>query len=425
MSTGQGWRDRALRRIPGGVNSPVRAFTAVGGQPIFIARADGPFLWDVAGRRYVDLCMSWGPLPLGHGAVRAAISAALADGTSFGATTPGEVELAEALTAALPALEMVRLVSSGTEAAMSALRLARAFTRRWRVLKFAGGYHGHADPFLVEAGSGALTGGVPSSPGVSPAVAAETLVCPYNDLDSVERALAAHPGEVAALFVEPVAGNMGLIEPVPGFLPGLRRLADTHGALLVFDEVITGFRVAYGGAQGRWGVRPDLSCLGKIVGGGLPVGAYGGRSDIMTLVAPAGPVYQAGTLSGNPLAVAAGLATLERLRRPGTYEQLAQRGTALALALREAAQAAGVECAVAQVGSMLTPFFRAGLPRDLEGARRADTAAYARFFRAMLAAGVYLPPSQFECAFVSLAHGPEELAAVAAAAREAFLAARP
>jgi len=417
---------RAARHTPGGVHSPVRAFTAVGGTPRFIARAAGPLLWDVDGRRYVDLCMSWGPLPLGHAepAVVEAVRRAAGDGASYGACHPGEVELAEAVSAALPAVEMVRLVSSGTEAAMSALRLARAFTGRWKVIKFAGGYHGHADAFLVQAGSGALTGGVPSSPGVPPGVTADTVVCRYNDLASVQAALGDNAGGVAAIFVEPVAGNMGLVPPAPGFLPGLRRLADAAGALLVFDEVITGFRVAYGGAQGLFGVAPDLTCLGKVIGGGLPIGAYGGRAEIMRHVAPAGPVYQAGTLSGNPLAVAAGLATLRRLREPGVYAELERRGAQAADILRAAAAAAGVRCAVVQFGSMVTPFFCAEAPADLDRAKAADTAAFARFFGAMLAAGVYLPPAQFECAFLSLAHGPEEMEALRVAADAAFPAVR-
>jgi glutamate-1-semialdehyde 2,1-aminomutase len=413
---------RAVARIPGGVNSPVRAFRAVGGTPRFVAEGRGARIRDVDGREYVDLCMSWGALPLGHAHpdVVAAVCRAAALGTSFGAATAGEVELAETIAAAMPAVEMVRLTSSGTEATMAALRLARAFTGRDRVLKFAGGYHGHADPFLVEAGSGAATLGVPSSPGVPRAVAADTVVCPYNDLAAVEEAVRRLGTTLAAIVVEPVAANMGLVPPEPGFLEGLRRLADACGALLVFDEVITGFRVGWGGAQGLYGVRPDLTCLGKVVGGGLPVGAYGGRADVMRLVAPEGPVYQAGTLAGNPLAVAAGLATLRALRRRGAYADLAARGEGLARVLREAAAEAGVACHVAQLGSMLTVFFREGAPRDLAGAQAADRQAYARFFHAMLRRGVYLPPSPLECAFVSLAHGPEEMALVAEAAREAF-----
>jgi glutamate-1-semialdehyde 2,1-aminomutase len=420
------WFERALRRIPGGVNSPVRAFRAVGGTPRFIARASGPWLWDVDGRRYLDLCLSWGPLPLGHAhpEVTEALARAAAAGASFGAPHAGEVELAETIAAAMPSLEMLRLVSSGTEAVMSALRLARAFTGRAKLVKFAGCYHGHADAMLVQAGSGALTFGVPSSPGVPAAVAADTLVCRFNDLASVEAAFAAHAGSVAAVIVEPIAGNMGLVPPRPGFLAGLRRLADAHGALLIFDEVITGFRVAYGGAQAVYGVRPDLTCLGKIIGGGLPVGAYGGRADVMRQVAPAGPVYQAGTLSGNPLAVAAGLATLRLLRQRDAYVRLQGLGEQAGAILREAAARSGAVCTVVQMASMFTPFFCTPAPADLETAAAADVGAFGRLHGAMLERGVYLPPAQFECAFVSLAHGPEEFALLEAVAREAFAAIR-
>ncbi len=421
-SRSERWFARACARIPGGVNSPVRAFQAVGGTPRFMARARGPHLWDVDGRRYLDLCMSWGPLPLGHAdpAVVEAVCRAAALGTTFGAATAGEVELAERIAQAMPAVELVRLVSSGTEAVMSAVRLARACTGRNRIVKCAGAYHGHADPFLVEAGSGALSGGVPSSPGVPAAVADDTLLCPYNDAAAVEALCAAHPGSVAAIVVEPVAGNMGLVPPRAGYLRALRTVADAAGALLIFDEVITGFRVGYGGAQGLYGVRPDLTCLGKILGGGLPLAAYGGRAEWMRQVAPDGPVYQAGTLSGNPLAVAAGLATLERLRAPGSYEALEACGRAAAAALAQAAATAGVPCAVVQMGSLLTPFVCPSAPMDLQGVRAVDRAAYGHFFQAMLARGVYLPPSPFECCFLSLAHGPQELAALAAAAGEAF-----
>ncbi len=426
MVSSEGLLQRALRCTPGGVHSPVRAFTAVGGTPRFIDRAAGAHIWDVDGRRYVDLCMSWGPLPLGHAdpAVVEAVQRAVANGATYGACHAGEVELAETITAALPSVEMVRFVSSGTEAAMSALRLARAFTGRWKVLKFAGGYHGHADAFLVSAGSGALTAGVPSSPGVPPGVVADTIVCQYNNLDSVRAALDDQAGDVAAIFVEPVAGNMGLVPPAPEFLTGLRKLADGAGALLVFDEVITGFRVAYGGAQSLFGVIPDLTCLGKVIGGGLPVGAYGGRAEIMCQVSPAGPVYQAGTLSGNPLALAAGLATLRRLGEPGMYQELELRGRQAAGILRRAVEAAGIDCTIVQFGSMVTPFFCAVAPSDLDEVRAVDTRAYGRFFGAMLEAGVYLPPAQFECAFLSLTHGPEEMEALQAAAEQAFRAAR-
>jgi glutamate-1-semialdehyde 2,1-aminomutase len=426
VASSEEWFARARLRMPGGVNSPVRAFRAVGGTPPFVARARGAWLEDVDGRRYVDLCMSWGPLPLGHAPpeVVEAVCRAAADGTSFGAPHAGEVELAEMIAAAMPAVEMVRLCSSGTEAVMSAVRLARAYTGRCKLVKFAGCYHGHADAMLVQAGSGALTAGVPSSPGVPPAVAADTLVCRYNDLGSVEEVCRAHPGQIAAIIVEPVAGNMGLVLPRAGFLQGLRRLADASGALLIFDEVITGFRVAYGGAQGLYGIRPDLTCLGKVIGGGLPVGAYGGRAEVMRLIAPEGPVYQAGTLSGNPLAVAAGLATLRRLAVPGTYAELERVGARAAAILRREAARAGVPCSVVQLGSVVTAFFCAQEPADLEGALQADTAAYARFHRAMLQRGVYLPPAQYECCFLSLAHGEEELARLEAAAREAFAAVR-
>jgi glutamate-1-semialdehyde 2,1-aminomutase len=422
MPSSEEWFERACRRLPGGVNSPVRAFGAVGGIPRFFDRAAGARLWDVDGRPYVDLCMSWGPLPLGHAhpEVVADVVRAAAGGTSFGAPHPGEVLLAEEICRAVPSVEMVRLVSSGTEAVLSALRVARAGTGRPRVLKFAGCYHGHADAMLVQAGSGALTAGVPSSPGVPAAVAADTLVARYNDLASVDALLDRHGPALAAIIVEPVAGNMGLVPPAPGFLAALRERADRCGALLIFDEVITGFRVAYGGAQGRCGVAPDLTCLGKVIGGGLPVGAYGGRGDLMAQVAPRGPVYQAGTLSGNPLSVAAGLATLRLLRRPGTYEALEAAGAAVAAALRRAAAAAGAACTIVRDGSVLTPFFAPQAPRDLQGATAADTAAYGRFFRAMLRRGCYLPPAQFECAFLSTAHGPEEIAAIESAAGEAF-----
>ena len=399
--------------MPGGVNSPVRSFGAVGGVPRFIARGDGVRMWDVDGNEYIDFVNSWGALLLGHAhpSVIEAVQRALGGGTSFGAPLEAEVELAEMLKAAMPSIEMVRLVSSGTEATMSAIRAARAYTGRDKVLKFSGCYHGHADGMLVAAGSGAATHGVPTSAGVPLAYAAETLVAEYNDLAGTDALLDAHANRVAAIIVEPVAANMGVVPPVDGFLQGLRRLANRDGALLIFDEVITGLRVAYGGAQERYGVRPDLTCLGKIIGGGLPIGAYGGRADVMRMVSPLGPAYQAGTLSGNPVAVAAGIATLRQLAKPGVYEQLESRGAALEERLRAAA--AGAPAIVQRVASMLTPFFTEGPVRDWRTASASDTSAYARFFHAMLERGVYLPPSQYEAAFLSLAHTAEDIARIA------------
>lgn len=426
---GVGGRSRALLEraqaiLPGGVDSPVRAARAVGGQPRFLVSGHGCEVTDADGRTYVDWAMSYGPLILGHAHphVVKAVERAAALGTTFGAPTEAEVVLAEAIRARVPSVERVRLVSSGTEATMSALRLARAFTGRDAVVKFAGGYHGHADPFLAEAGSGALTGGIPGSAGVPAATAAHTLVVPYNDLEAVGRALGSTP--VAAVFVEPVAGNMGTVPPLPGFLAGLRSLTRAHGSLLVFDEVITGFRVARGGAQARFDVRPDLTTLGKIVGGGLPVGAFGGRAEIMALLAPDGPVYQAGTLSGNPLAMAAGLATLTELDRAGTYEGLEATAQALAEGLEKAAAANGVALCVSRVGSMLTPFFGRGPIVDLDDAKATDGAAYARFFNAMADEGVLLPPSPYECMFVSTAHDREAVARTVEAAARAMAAAR-
>ena len=401
--------------MPGGVNSPVRSFGAVGGVPRFIARGDGARIWDADGNEYIDFVNSWGALLLGHAhpSVTEAVQRALGDGTSFGAPIEAEVELAEMLKAAMPSIEMVRLVSSGTEATMSAVRAARAYTGRDKVLKFGGCYHGHADGMLVAAGSGAATHGVPTSAGVPLAYAAETLVAEYNDLAGTEALLDAHANRVAAIIVEPVAANMGVVPPVDGFLQGLRRLADRDGALLIFDEVITGLRVAYGGAQERYGVRPDLTCLGKVIGGGLPIGAYGGRAEVMRMVSPLGPAYQAGTLSGNPVAVTAGIATLRQLAKPGVYEQLESRGAALEERLRAAASASGAPVVVQRVASMLTPFFMEGPVRDWHTASASDTAAYARFFHAMLERGVYLPPSQYEAAFLYLAHTAEDIARIA------------
>ncbi|MCH7481762.1 MAG: glutamate-1-semialdehyde 2,1-aminomutase [Chloroflexi bacterium] len=414
--------ERAQRVIPGGVNSPVRSFGAVGGTPPFIARGAGARIWDVDGNEYVDFLGSWGPLVLGHAypAVVEAVQRAAADGTSFGAPTEREVHLAELVAAAVPSIEMLRLVSSGTEAVMSAVRIARAYTGRSKVVKFNGCYHGHADGMLVKAGSGAATLGVPTSAGVPEAYAAETLVAEYNDLDSVVALLDAHINQVAAVIVEPVAGNMGVVPPEEGFLEGLRRLTGEAGALLIFDEVITGFRVAYGGAQARYGVTPDLTCLGKIIGGGLPVGAFGGRADVMAMVAPLGPAYQAGTLSGNPLAVAAGTACLEALAEPGTYEALDALGAQAEAGLRAAAEAAGTPMTLNRVGSMFTAFFTEEPVRTWADAAGADTERYAAFFHGLLERGVYVAPSQFEAAFVSLAHTPEDVAFAARAAAGAL-----
>jgi len=389
----------ATSLFPGGVNSPVRAYRAVGGEPPGLVRGEGPYAWDEAGRRYVDYVSAYGPLILGHGnrAVVDAIRAAAEAGGPFGVTGPGEIRLAELICARMPSIERIRFVNSGTEAAMSALRVARAATGRDLMIKFEGGYHGHADSLLVEAGSGAATLAIPGSAGVPGAVAAQTLVATYNDASSVEALLASHRGQVAAVIVEPVAANMGVVAPSPGFLQALRQVTQQAGALLIFDEVITGFRVAPGGAQELYGVRPDLTVLGKIIGGGLPVGAYGGRADLMDLVAPAGPVYQAGTLSGHPVVMAAGEATLRQLTGD-VYTSLEARAARLAAGLRVAG------ASVARVGSLLTVFFREGLPRNFAEAKKSDTNAFARFFHSMLDAGVVLPPSQFEAWFVSSAH---------------------
>ncbi|MBE3591038.1 MAG: glutamate-1-semialdehyde 2,1-aminomutase [Firmicutes bacterium] len=424
---------RARRVIPGGVDSPVRAFGAVGGEPLFIARGEGPHIWDVDGRRYIDYVMSWGALPLGHApaAVVEAVAAAARAGTSFGAPVEAEAALAEAIVEALPGAEQVRFVNSGTEAAMSALRLARAYTGRPGVVKFAGCYHGHADPFLVEAGSGALTHGHPSSPGVPEEAVRHTYIAPYNDLAAVERLFEERGRSIAAVIVEPVAANMGLVPPAPGFLEGLRALTRRHGALLIFDEVITGFRLAWGGAQVRYGVQPDLTCLGKVIGGGLPVGAYAGPREIMRRLSPEGPVYQAGTLSGNPLTMAAGLATLEALRRPGAYERLEAAARRLAEGLAAAAEslpAAGLPAAAAgaaplqvvREGTLVGLFFAPRPPAAYADVLAADRARYARFFWEMLKRGVYLPPSPFEILFVSLAHDKDVLDRTAEAARDAL-----
>ncbi|MBF6600658.1 MAG: glutamate-1-semialdehyde 2,1-aminomutase [Dehalococcoidia bacterium] len=397
---------QARELMPGGVNSPVRAFGAVGGEPVVMARGRGSHIWDVDGNEYIDYVGSWGPLVLGHAhpAVVDVLQKAAARGTSFGALTELEVELARLVCAAVPSIERVRFVNSGTEAAMSALRLARAFTGRDKILKFEGCYHGHADGLLARAGSGVATLGLPDSAGVPASYAAETLLAPYNDAGAVERVFAAHGRGIAAVIIEPVAANMGVVLPEPGYLRFLREITERHGTLLIFDEVITGFRLSLGGAQMYFGVVPDLTCLGKIIGGGLPVGAYGGRADVMALVAPEGAMYQAGTLSGNPMAMAAGIVTLRLLSNEGMYRGLDAMGAALAEGLREAARQAEAAVVVTQLGSMLTVFFVEEAPRDYASAKRADAVRYGRFFGAMLEAGVSLPPSQFEAWFVSLAH---------------------
>jgi glutamate-1-semialdehyde 2,1-aminomutase len=412
---------RASTILPGGVDSPVRAFQAVGATPLFISRASGARIRDVDGNTYIDYVMSWGPLIHGHaprGLVRA-ISAAAKNGTSFGAPSALEHELGARVRTLMPSLERVRFVSSGTEAAMSAIRVARAFTNRARIIKFAGCYHGHADAFLVKAGSGALTLGIPTSPGVPPSVAGDTLIARYNDLASVDALLREHGASIAALIVEPIAGNIGVVPPADGFLRGLRDRCTANGSLLIFDEVISGFRAAPGGAQAIFDIAPDLTCLGKIIGGGLPVGAYGGRADVMSLVAPAGPVYQAGTLSGNPVAMTAGLWALQRLL-PRLYKDLARRGAMLADGLAAAARDANVPLQVNAFGSLVTPFFTNEPVRDYESAARSNTTAYAVFFNAMLARGIYPPPSQFEAWFLSAAHTDRDIAKTIAAARSSM-----
>ena len=409
---------RAQNILVGGVNSPVRAFRAVGGTPLIIDRAQGSRLWDADGREYIDYVCSWGALILGH--AHPEVVAAVADqarrGTSYGMTSPLEIELAERIARAIPSIERIRFVNSGTEATMSAIRVARAFTKRDLILKFEGGYHGHSDSFLVEAGSGLATFGISSSPGVPEALARLTLNAPYNDAGAVERIFAQHAGKIAAVIVEPVAANMGVVPPVPGFLASLHRITAANGALLIFDEVITGFRLVYGGSQSVFDVRPDITVLGKIIGGGLPVAAYGGRREIMELISPLGPVYQAGTLSGNPLAMSAGLATLPLLEVPGFYHATNAKAGRLAEGLREALRESKAPGVVNVAGSLLTLFFAAGPINDYAGARKSDIARFAAFFREMLSRSILLPPSQFEALFVSSAHTDEDIDRTIAAA---------
>ena len=403
--------EEAQHYLPGGVDSPVRAFKAVGGNPIFVKRGQGSRIIDADGNEFIDYVCSWGPLILGHAHAQVieAVKRIADLGTSFGAPTRLETTLARMVCEAVPSIEMVRFVSSGTEATMSALRLARAFTSRDKIIKFAGGYHGHSDGLLAKAGSGATTLGVPDSPGVPHGYTHNTLLAPYNDLQAVKHLFAQHD-DIAAIIIEPVAANMGVVLPQPGFLEGLRDLTRTSGALLIFDEVITGFRLAYGGAQEHFGVMPDLTCLGKIIGGGLPVGAYGGRKDIMKLMAPSGPVYQAGTLSGNPLAMTAGIETLRLLSRPGAYFELEQKAAYLEDGIVAAAMDNSVPLQVTRIGSIMTAFFTSEAVFDYESAKLADTETFGRFFRQLLEEGIYWPPSQFEAAFISLAHSKEDIA---------------
>ena len=416
----------AQQYLPGGVDSPVRAFKAVGGEPVIISYGRGSHVWDADGNEYIDYVASWGPLIFGHAhpSIVAILQKAAERGTSFGATTELEVELARLVCAAVPSIEQVRFVNSGTEATMSALRLARAFTGRDKILKFEGCYHGHSDGLLAKAGSGLATLGLPDSAGVPASFTAETIVAPYNDPAAVERIFSEYEGAIAAVILEPVAANMGLVPPAEGFLQFLREITERAGTLLIFDEVITGFRLATGGAQMYYGVVPDLTCLGKIIGGGLPVGAYGGRRDIMSLVAPLGPVYQAGTLSGNPMAMAAGIVTLRMLQNEGIYRVLDEMASTFAAGLRAAAASAECEVTIAQLGSMITIFFAPDAPHDYGSAKQADAARYGRFFGSMLDAGIYLPPSQYEVMFVSAVHQQADFDRTIEAAKAAFAAAR-
>jgi glutamate-1-semialdehyde 2,1-aminomutase len=406
MTTNHELFARARQLMPGGVNSPVRAFKSVGGEPFFTARADGPYLWDVEGKRYIDYVGSWGPMIVGHNhpVVRDAVVKAAQDGLSFGTPSPAEVTMADTIVKLIPSVDMVRMVNSGTEATMSAIRLARGATGRNKIVKFEGCYHGHGDSFLVKAGSGALTFGVPTSPGVPKAAADLTLTLPYNDIEAAKTLFAEHGADIAGLIIEPVAGNMNCIPPKDGYLQALRELCTQHGALLIFDEVMTGFRVALGGAQAHYGIKPDLTCFGKVIGGGMPVGAYGGRRDLMEQVAPAGPVYQAGTLSGNPVAMAAGLAMLELIQAPGFYDALAARTVKLTDGIAAAAKKHGIPFSVNHVGAMFGLFFTDAKVESYAQATAADVATFNRFFHGMLERGVYLAPSAFEAGFVSSAH---------------------
>ncbi|MBL6959646.1 MAG: glutamate-1-semialdehyde 2,1-aminomutase [Anaerolineales bacterium] len=404
---------KAKTLLPGGVDSPVRAFRAVGGQPLFIERGEGAYVYDVDGNRFIDYVLSWGPLILGHAhpTVVDALQKSVTLGTSYGAPSPLELDLAELVMELMPNLEMLRFVNSGTEATMTALRLARAYTKRDKIIKFEGCYHGHADMLLVQAGSGVATLGLPDSPGVPAATVKDTLVARYNDLDSVEALFKKFPGEISAIIVEPVAGNMGVVPPTEGFLQGLRKLTSEHGALLIFDEVMTGFRAHLNGVQALYDIVPDLTTLGKVIGGGLPVGAYGGKKKIMQMVAPAGPMYQAGTLSGNPLAMTAGIATLNELKKSGTWEALDNAAASLGAGVKSAADAAGIPIQQTRVGTMFSTFFSETVPENWSTVSASDTERFSKFFSTMLENGVYLAPSQFEAGFVSTAHTPEVIAA--------------
>jgi len=426
MTTNHELFQRAQGLMPGGVNSPVRAFKSVGGEPFFTARADGAYLWDVEGKRYIDYIGSWGPMIVGHNhpAVREAVEQAVKNGLSFGTPCPAEVTMAETITRLIPSIEMVRMVNSGTEATMSAIRLARGATGRSKIVKFEGCYHGHGDSFLVKAGSGALTFGVPTSPGVPKANADLTLTLPYNDLDAAKTLFAEHGDQIAGLIIEPVAGNMNCILPLDGYLQTLRELCTQHGVLLIFDEVMTGFRVALGGAQAHYGVTPDLTCFGKIIGGGMPVGAYGGRRDLMEQIAPSGPIYQAGTLSGNPVAMAAGLAVLELIQVPGFHDALSAKTQLLTDGLQSIADEEGIPFSTNRLGGMFGLFFTTEKVTSYVQATTADSALFNRFFRGMLKRGVYLAPSAFEAGFISSAHNEQDIADTLQTAREAMRDAR-